>query len=130
MRTNLLKAMEHATPACPVLLETPAGQGTETLTTYTEFVDFVASFASDRLAICVDTCHVFATGQDPLKYITDLLASPSAPLLRLIHFNDSSGCCGSCVDRHAFIGTGEIGLAKLTEVAKVCFAAAVPMLVE
>lgn len=129
MRTNILKAIEHATPACPLLLETPAGQGTETLTKYSEFVDFVKSFASDRLAICVDTCHVFATGQDPLKYIQDLVATDKA-LLKLVHFNDSSGCCGSCVDRHAFIGTGLIGLAALTEVARVCSVADIPMVVE
>jgi deoxyribonuclease-4 len=143
MRVNLLMAMEHATAACPILLETPAGQGTEMLTKYADFVDFVRTFESDRIAICVDTCHVFAAGCDPLTYITDLLASaPSggggtgAPsgggptLLKLVHFNDSSGCCGSCVDRHAFIGTGEIGLEKLTAIAERCSSRHIPMLVE
>jgi deoxyribonuclease-4 len=129
MRVNLLMAMEHATAACPILLETPAGQGTEMLTAYADFVDFVRTFESDRIAICVDTCHVFAAGCDPLTYITDLLAS-APTLLKLVHFNDSSGCCGSCVDRHAFIGTGEIGLEKLAAIAERCSSCHVPMLVE
>ena len=130
MRINLLTAMEHATAACPILLETPAGQGTEMLTRYADFVDFVRTFESDRIAICVDTCHVFAAGCDPLTYITDLLASTTPALLKLVHFNDSSGCCGSCVDRHAFIGTGEIGLEKLAAIAERCSSCHVPMLVE
>jgi deoxyribonuclease-4 len=130
MRVNLLTAMEHATAACPILLETPAGQGTEMLTKYADFVDFVRTFESDRIAICVDTCHVFAAGCDPLTYITDLLASATPALLKLVHFNDSSGCCGSCVDRHAFIGTGEIGLEKLAAIAERCSSCRVPMLVE
>jgi deoxyribonuclease-4 len=100
------------------------------LTKYADFVDFVRTFESDRIAICVDTCHVFAAGCDPLTYITDLLASTAAGLLKLVHFNDSSGCCGSCVDRHAFIGTGEIGLEKLAAIAERCSACHVPMLVE
>jgi len=130
MRINLLTAMEHATAACPILLETPAGQGTEMLTQYADFVEFVRTFESDRIAICVDTCHVFAAGCDPLAYITDLLASTTPALLKLVHFNDSSGCCGSCVDRHAFIGTGEIGLEKLAAIAERCSSCHVPMLVE
>lgn len=29
-------------------------------------------------------------------------------LLKLVHFNDSKGDCGSCVDRHAFVCFGKI----------------------
>ena len=129
MRANLLRAMEHATDECPILLETPAGQGTETLTLHNEFVGFVRSFASPRLRICVDTCHVFATGQNPLEYIQRTFeADPT--LLKLVHFNDSAAACGSCVDRHAFIGTGEIGLEAMTAIADYCARRTIPMLVE
>ena len=129
MRANLLRAIEHATDECPILLETPAGQGSETLTVYDEFVSFVQSFASTRLRICVDTCHVFATGQNPMEYIQKLHTT-DASLLKLVHFNDSSAACGSCVDRHAFIGTGEIGIVAMTEIADYCRERLIPMLVE
>jgi deoxyribonuclease-4 len=129
MRANLLRAMEHATDECPILLETPAGQGTETLTLHNEFVAFVRSFASPRLRICVDTCHVFATGQNPLEYIQRTFETDPT-LLKLVHFNDSAAACGSCVDRHAFIGTGEIGLEAMTAIADYCAARLIPMLVE
>ena len=129
MRKNLVKAMEAATDACPILLETPAGQGSETLTTYDEFVSFVQSFNSPRLRICIDTCHVFATGQNPLEYIQKTVTADPT-LLKLVHFNDSATPCGSCLDRHAFIGTGKIGYAALKEIADYCMERSIAMLVE
>ena len=129
MRKNIVKAMEVATETCPLLLETPAGQGTETLTTYDEFVAFVQSFNSPKLRICVDTCHVFATGQNPFEYIKKMTETDPG-LLKLVHFNDSATPCGSCLDRHAFIGTGKIGYAALKEIADYCRERSIPMLVE
>lgn len=127
MRDALTRAIEHASPDCFILLETPAGQGTETLTGRTEFLDFVESFKDPRLRVCVDTCHVFACGHDPVEYIAD---ATRRGLLKLVHFNDSLGDCGSCVDRHSFAGTGKIGIKVMTEVAKFCSEASVPMLFE
>lgn len=129
MRRNLVMAMEAATENCPLLLETPAGQGTETLTKYDDFVAFVQSFNSSKLRICVDTCHVFATGQNPLEYIQKIVTTDAA-LLKLVHFNDSATPCGSCLDRHAFIGTGKIGYAALKEIADYCLERSISMLVE
>ena len=77
----------------------------------------------------MDTCHVFATGQNPLDYIKKIV-STDLTLLKLVHFNDSSTPCGSCVDRHAFIGTGKIGYAALKEIADYCMDHSIPMLVE
>lgn len=116
MRTNLLTCLPHATAACPILLETPAGQGTELLRTYEEFVGFVSAIGDPRLRICVDTCHVFACGSDPLVY-TQRLKTEHPDLLRLIHFNDSATPCGSCADRHAFIGQGHLGMEGMTALA-------------
>lgn len=129
MRANILRAMEHATEECPILLETPAGQGTETLRTYEEFVEFVAAFDDDRLRICVDTCHVFACGSSPEDYIKRL-NEEHPDLLALIHFNDSATPCGSCLDRHAFIGQGNIGMDGMTRLAELGSDADVPMLIE
>ena len=126
MRTNLLTAMEHATTECPILLETPAGQGTEVLRTREEFVGFVTEINDPRLRICVDTCHVFACGHSPLEYIQQT----PADLIKLIHFNDSAAICGSCVDRHALVGEGHIGLETMTAIAGYARAQAIPMIIE
>ena len=129
MLENLQTALEHATPSCPLLLETPAGQGTECLKTYEEFVTLVKAFNDPRLRICVDTCHIFACGHEPTSYISRILQT-DRDLLKLVHYNDSSTPCGSCVDRHACPGLGHIGLETMTQVAEICSKAGVPMLYE
>ena len=128
MRSNLKQCIEHATPECPLLLETPAGQGTEMLKGREEFLQFVSSFNDNRLRACIDTCHVFAAGHDPLEYIQEALKRPG--LVKLIHFNDSLEACGACKDRHAFVGTGHIGFAKMQEIAELCAAHQLPMVIE
>jgi deoxyribonuclease-4 len=129
MRTNLTRAIAAASPACPILLETPAGQGTEVLRTWTEFAAFVAAFNDPRLRICIDTCHVFACGEDPHDYLRRFTDTHPA-MTKLIHFNDSATPCGSCLDRHAFCGEGHIGLPAMTAIATAATAAAVPMVIE
>jgi deoxyribonuclease-4 len=127
MRKTIADAMTFATPDCPLLLETPAGQGTETLTDREEFLGFVMSFGDPRLALCVDTCHVFTNGHDPLEY---LKRAHETGLLRLVHFNDSASTCGACVDRHAYIGTGHLGPEKMTKLASFCSVIGVDMVIE
>jgi deoxyribonuclease IV len=127
MRNTIKSVLTAGSPGCPLLLETPAGQGTETLQDQNEFLEFVASFESQNIAVCVDTCHVFANGHDPLDYVK---AAYNTNMLRLVHFNDSSECCGSCKDRHAMVGMGQIGLEKMTKIAEFCGENRIDMLIE
>jgi len=129
MRKNLTEFLQYATPECPILLETPAGQGTETLKDMNEFCEFVSGFLDKRIRVCLDTCHVFACGHDPITYLKKLTEEHPS-LLKLVHYNDSQDCCGSCLDRHAYIGTGKIGLYKMTEIAHFCKSHSIPMVVE
>lgn len=129
MRTNLLAGIQHASSTCPLLLETPAGQGSETLQGMEEFCQFVAGFGDSRLGVCLDTCHVFAAGHCPIEYIQYLLDKHPG-LLKLVHYNDSKDVCGSCKDRHAYVGTGEIGAVKMEKVASICSGAGIPMVIE
>jgi deoxyribonuclease-4 len=129
MKASVRKVLEAATESCPLLLETPAGQGTETLTGQSDFINFVLEIGSPRLRVCLDTCHVFACGHKPLDYIHGVYAA-QPDLLKLIHYNDSAAPCGSCVDRHAFMGTGHIGMAGMKEIAEVCGSKRIPMLIE
>ncbi len=137
MRNAIKECLPSATKECPLLLETPAGQGTETLTDMNEFLEFVESFKDERFRMCLDTCHVFACrnpkdaarkGYDPIAYIQAALARPG--LLKLVHFNDSLEACGSCKDRHAFVGTGKIGFDTMSKIAKLCSDNGVPMVIE
>jgi apurinic endonuclease APN1 len=129
MRNNLKAAMVHATPECPILLETPAGQGSETLQTFTEFTEFVLLFKDPRIRVCVDTCHVFACGYQPLDYLKRL-THYNKKLLKLVHYNDSAQPCGSHLDRHAYMGTGHVGMEQMTHIAEHCHAHSHPMVIE
>ena len=128
MRKNIVACLEDATEECPLLLETPAGQGTETLTEVDDFLGFVTGIGDPRLRVCVDTCHVFACGHKPLDYLSRFEEYPG--LLKLVHYNDSAAPCGSCVDRHAFMGTGHIGMDGMKQIAELCHTKQVPMVIE
>lgn len=100
-----------------ILLETTAGQGTSLGADFKELQYIIENCAyPDRLAVCVDTCHIFAAGydlRDEISYEKMIQALDEAVSLKrvaLFHLNDSKKGCGSRVDRHEHIGEGEIGL--------------------
>ena len=114
MKINILDILEYATVNTPLILETPAGQGTELLTTYQEFSEFFEEISSYNIAknkfkICIDTCHVFASGIDPFTYIQNWIFDYGSDTIALIHFNDSCGPKGCKKDRHQIPGNGYIG---------------------
>lgn len=142
MKRNVVACLSHATPECPLLVETPAGQGTELLTgpaeELGEFCVEVNALAlslglctESACKICIDTCHVFACGHDTVKYLRDILDDERFEgILSLVHFNDSSCACGSKKDRHAAIGMGLIGTKVLRQAAEICQARGIPMVRE
>jgi len=70
----------------------------------------------NRIGVCLDTSHVFASGYDirtPESYrkTTDAFdAIIGLENLYVIHLNDSKKELGSRVDRHEHIGKGYIGI--------------------
>jgi deoxyribonuclease IV len=100
-----------------VALETTAGQGTYLGSTFEHFpkiFDLVGE--QERLAVCLDTCHIFAAGYDirtPETYAETMgkfAETVGFDRLKVVHTNDSMKGLGSKADRHAAIGDGEIGL--------------------
>ena len=100
-----------------VLLEHTAGQGRtvghrfEHLATILEHLD-----GSPRVGVCLDTCHLLASGYDiadPSGY-DDTFESFNRLVgfdrLEVFHGNDSKKPCGSRVDRHEHIGKGFVGI--------------------
>lgn len=88
---------------CPLLLETPAGQGTELSTKVEDFVSIIPEVRAKIdnpivFKVCIDTCHVFASGYDPMEYIRHF--DPDD--IGLIHYNGSLCPKGSKKDRHSF----------------------------
>jgi len=99
------------------LLETTAGQGTnlgyrfEHLSEILEHIE-----ATDRMGICLDTCHAFAAGYDfgsrrRYRAFMKLFESTiGLDRLMLVHINDSKKLKGSRVDRHEHPGRGQMGI--------------------
>ena len=99
-----------------IALETTAGQGSNLGQRFEHLGTIFARVAApDRLAVCVDTCHVFAAGYplgtvaDYNRTIADLDAAVGLGRVKVWHVNDSLRELGSRVDRHAGIGLGKIG---------------------
>lgn len=98
-----------------VLLETMAGKGSEVGGSFAELravIDRVE--LSDKLGVCLDTCHVWDGGYDIVEHLDDVLEEFDRVIglerLCAIHINDSMNPCGSHKDRHEKIGHGHIGL--------------------
>jgi deoxyribonuclease-4 len=100
-----------------LLLETTAGQGTGLGSTFEElaYIRQNSKF-SERIGVCVDTCHIFAAGYDLRSKeayeatIADLDRQVGLENVKFFHLNDSKKDLGCRVDRHEHIGKGMIGL--------------------
>jgi deoxyribonuclease-4 len=104
-----------------VLLETMAGKGSEVGRTFEELRSIIDRVEhSDKLGICLDTCHVFDGGYDIVNQLDDVLSEFDKVLgidrLKAIHLNDSKNPMGSHKDRHEVLGGGFIGMEALLRV--------------
>lgn len=126
--------IEAATEKCPLLIETSAGEGTELCSTIEELSSFYQRFNNDekkKIKICVDTCHVFAAGYDPLDFIMNWeKLHPDS--IALVHFNDAAKEKGSHLDRHEYykLEKGHIGLDQMYKIAFFCENHNISMVVE
>ena len=112
------EALGRVSPgSCRLLLENTAGQGSclgHTFEQLAYMLDGVKQ--TDRVGICLDTCHAFAAGYEinteagfaDMRNKIDQLLPENA--VAALHLNDSKKPLGSRVDRHEHIGRGEIGI--------------------
>jgi deoxyribonuclease-4 len=117
---NVVGACNEALEANPgktvLLVETMAGQSHSVGSRFEELrliVDGVKQ--SERMGVCFDTCHVFAAGFDlsskpaverTMGLFDDIVGKER---LKVVHLNDSMGPVGSGLDRHEYVGKGQIG---------------------
>lgn len=100
-----------------VLLEHTAGQGRTMGHRFEHLAAIIRHLnGSKRIGVCLDTCHLVASGYDIVSepgygetFATfDRLVGIDR--LKVFHANDSKKPCGSRVDRHEHIGNGCLGL--------------------
>jgi deoxyribonuclease-4 len=101
---------------CELHLENTAGAGGTLGRSFDELAALIdAAGAGKRLGVCLDSCHLLASGYDictPEK-LSGVLRESTKKLgrgtVRSLHLNDSMTPLGSNRDRHANIGKGELG---------------------
>ncbi len=101
---------------CPLHLENTAGAGGTLGRSIEELASLLdAAGGSERLGLCLDSCHLLASGYDIRSYAgMDALTREIEKKIGLervgsLHLNDSQTPLGSNRDRHANVGEGELG---------------------
>ena len=97
-----------------VLLETMSGKGSEVGSRFEELRTIIDKVElSEKMGVCLDTCHVYSAGYDIVNQLDDVLEEFDKILglsrLKAIHLNDSMMPFASHKDRHEKIGQGTIG---------------------
>jgi deoxyribonuclease-4 len=104
------------TERCPLLCENTAGAGFTIGRTFEELARVIeVSGGGDRLGVCLDSCHLYASGYEvrerkAFKSVVDEFDRVvGLDRLHALHLNDSMTKFGSNRDRHANLGEGELG---------------------
>lgn len=106
-----------------VLLETMSGKGSEVGSRFEELREIIDRVAlSDKLGVCLDTCHVSDAGYDIAGDLDEVLTEFDRVIglerLKAVHINDSLNPQGAHKDRHARIGEGCLGAEALGRVVR------------
>ncbi len=113
---KMIKEALSETDRCPLHLEDTAGAGGTLGRSFEELAELLsAAGGGRRLGVCLDSCHLLASGYDirTAAGLTEIIDAfdRTVGIKRLgsLHLNDSQTKLGSNRDRHANIGTGELG---------------------
>ncbi len=102
--------------SCPLHLENTAGAGGTLGRSIEELAALLEACGEDsRLGLCLDSCHLFASGYDIRTAagmdatLEQLDAQIGCERVGSLHLNDSQTPLASNRDRHANVGAGELG---------------------
>ena len=118
-----------------VLLETRSGKGSEVGSRFEELREIIDRVAlSDKLGVCLDTCHVSDAGYDIADDLDGVLTEFDRVIglerLKAVHINDSLNPRGAHKDRHARIGEGYLGAEALGRVVRHAALQGLPFVLE
>src|SRR5919198_3619689 len=102
--------------SCPLHLENTAGAGGTLGRSFEELAGLLdAAGGGERLGICLDSCHLLASGfeirtaEALAAVLDDCVALVGIDRVGSLHLNDSQTPLGSNRDRHADVAEGELG---------------------
>lgn len=118
---DLLNTVLKPEQTTTVLLETMSGKGTEIGKTFEELKQIIDRVTlSDKVGVCLDTCHVYDAGYDIVNDLDGVLDEFDKVVglnkLYAIHLNDSKNPFKSHKDRHEKIGEGHIGKESIIKI--------------
>jgi deoxyribonuclease IV len=113
---KVIKDALGETESCPLQLEDTAGAGGTLGRSFEELAALIDASGGDRrLGICLDSCHLLASGYEVRtpQGLDETLGECDRVVgldrLGSLHLNDSIAPLGSNRDRHAILGEGELG---------------------
>lgn len=118
---ELLNSILYKEQTTIVLLETMAGKGSEIGRTFEEIKTILDGVElSEKMGVCLDTCHVHDGGYDIVNNLDAVLEEFDKIIgldkLYAIHLNDSKNPIDSHKDRHETIGNGYVGIEAITRI--------------
>jgi deoxyribonuclease-4 len=124
-----VRSLEMLESKVPVLIENTAGGDNAVARRFDALArlwDVIGPADTNvELGFCFDTCHAHAAGEELSDAVERVLAIVGR--IDLLHANDSRDPAGTGADRHANLGSGEIGADALREMIR---AAGPPVIVE
>lgn len=129
----------NSTTTATIILETGASQGNEvgsSMKDLCKIYNRISESHRSRVKICIDTCHIWASGYDIsnknsvknfFEHFNKLIGIKN---ISCIHFNDSRTNLNSNIDRHADLGYGYIGDNGLKFVAQFAKKHNIPVIME
>ncbi len=110
------EVLEQAPGESFLILENSAGMGNTLAAQFSEIGAIIRETGSDRVKVCIDTCHAFASGYDIAsadgieRAMDEFDREVGVERLVAVHANDSKSPLAGGKDRHENIGAGFIGV--------------------
>ena len=139
---EILRRTATSVKHAKILLETSAGQGEQIGITTPEISQILTNIKQpNRIGICVDTAHIFASGYDIRSdigwrsYLREFSQLVGLKFIQSFHLNDSASLLGDKKDRHKPITSGHIfgtpnGSAILTNIKEFAITHKIPIILE
>ena len=120
-----------------IVLENTAGGGGTIGVDFRELKSIIDAVENkDRIGVCIDTCHAFASGIDLTKkngvekMVKDFDEVIGLKYLKAMHLNDSTGGLGSNRDVHQPLGEGQLGLDTFRQIMNCDALRGIPLILE
>jgi len=132
---NAIDILLDKTSDVTLIVENTAGEKNDIGKNLVELTEITNGY-DDRVGLCIDTCHLFASGvnitaKESLDaFYEEVVSLNLRKRVKVIHANDSKYMCGAKRDRHTHINEGFISDRGFLNLLKHPFFKALPFILE